>query len=141
MRIPLGLLAFGTLTTWLVAGPFGHYFAETLPLHKVHALTFGEMNHEVWAAPLTWGALVIIALGLLAWSGRKRLFFITDRLGWLATAASKSFGFERINQQVAAVTQLTANRLRGTQPGHMSWNLVGILGGLVVVLIVLTWGA
>jgi hypothetical protein len=99
------------------------------------------MNHEVWAAPLTWGALVIIALGLLAWSGRKRLSFVTDRLGWLATAASKSFGFERINQQVAAVTQLTANRLRGTQPGHLSWNLVGILGGLVVVLIVLTWGA
>jgi hypothetical protein len=56
-------------------------------------------------------------------------------------AASKSFGFERINQQVVAVTQATANALRVTQPGHLSWNLVGIIGGLVAVLILLTWGA
>jgi hypothetical protein len=39
------------------------------------------------------------------------------------------------------VTQATANALRITQPGHLSWNVVGIIGGLVAVLILLTWGA
>jgi 3-oxoacid CoA-transferase B subunit len=44
-------------------------------------------------------------------------------------------------EQVVAATQATANALRVTQPGHLSWNLVGIIGGLVAVLILLTWGA
>ena len=35
----------------------------------------------------------------------------------------------------------TAEALRVTQPGHLSWNVVGIIGGLVAVLILLTWGA
>jgi hypothetical protein len=96
---------------------------------------------EILVAPLTWLALGIISLGLLAWWWRDRLVFLADRFNWLAVAASKSFGFERINEQVVAVTQAAANALRVTQPGHLSWNLVGIIGGLVAVLILLTWGA
>jgi len=141
MRVPLFLLAFGTLTTWLLVGPFGHFLETTLPFHKIHALGTEGVLMEIVEAPLTWGALVVIALGLLAWWGRDRLSVVTDGFGWLATAASNSFGFERINQQVVTVTQATANALRVTQPGHLSWNLVGIVGGLVAVLILLTWGA
>jgi NADH-quinone oxidoreductase subunit L len=141
MRVPLFLLAFGTLTTWLLVGPFGHFLETTLPFHKIHALGTEGVLMEIVEAPLTWGALVVIALGLLAWWGRDRLSVVTDGFGWLATAASNSFGFERINQQVVTLTQATANALRVTQPGHLSWNLVGIVGGLVAVLILLTWGA
>ncbi len=50
-------------------------------------------------------------------------------------------GFVRINEGVVDATQTTAEGLRVTQPGHLSWNLVGIIGGLVAVLILLTWGA
>jgi len=140
MRVPLGLLAFGTLTTWLAAGPFGHLLEATLPFHKVHALSTGGMIAEIVEAPLTWGTLAIIVLGLLAWWGRERLIILTDGLAWLGSAASKSFGFEWINQQVICTTQAAAQALRVTQPGHLSWNVVGIIGGLVAVLIVLTWG-
>jgi hypothetical protein len=71
---------------------------------------------------------------------RDQLAFLEDRFDWLAVAASKSFGFERINDRVIDATQATAEALRVTQPGHLSWNVVGIIGGLVAVLIVLTWG-
>ena len=140
MKLPLGLLAFGTLTTWLVAGPFGHLLESTLPFHKIHALSTGGLISEILEAPLTWGALAVIALGLLAWWGRERLTILTRGLGWLGEAASQSFGFEWLNRQVVCATQSVAQALRVTQPGDLSWNVVGIIGGLVAVLIILTWG-
>jgi NADH-quinone oxidoreductase subunit L len=140
MRVSLALLAVGTVFSWQLAGPFAHFLKGTLPFHTVHAVETASVVGEILVAPLTWGALGIIALGLLAWSSRDRLTSVTERFGWLAIAASKSFGFERINEQVIGVTQAVANALRVTQPGHLSWNLVGIIGGLVAVLIVLTWG-
>ena len=141
MRVSLALLAVGTLFSWQLAGPFGHFLERTLPFHTLHILGTADIVGEILVAPLTWLALGIISLGLLAWWWRDRLAFLADRFDWLAVAASKSFGFERINEQVVAVTQATANALRVTQPGHLSWNLVGIIGGLVAVLILLTWGA
>jgi NADH-quinone oxidoreductase subunit L len=141
MRVSLALLAVGTLFSWQLAGPFGHFLERTLPFHALHILGTADIVGEILVAPLTWVALGIIALGLLAWWRRDQLTGLTDRFDWLAAAASKSFGFERINEHVVAVTQATANALRVTQPGHLSWNVVGIIGGLVAVLIFLTWGA
>ena len=141
MRVSLVLLAAGTLTSWLAAGPFFHLLESTMPYHKLHALRLGELVHEILAAPFTWVAIGAVGLGLLAWLGRHRLTFITDGFGWLGAAASKSFGFERLNERVVDVTRATAEALRVTQPGHLSWNVVGIIGGLVAVLILLTWGA
>ena len=141
MRVSLGLLAAGTLTSWLLAGGFGHLLESTLPFHKVHALSTSGVVLEIAEAPLTWVAMGVIALGLLAWWGRARLAGLTDGLSWFAAAAGKSFGFEWVNQQVVVVTQGVASAFRVTQPGHLSWNVVGIIGGLVAVLILLTWGA
>ena len=59
---------------------------------------------------------------------------------WFSTAAGKSFGFEGLNWLVVAATQGVATVFRITQPGHLSWNVLGIIGGLVAVLILLTWG-
>jgi NADH-quinone oxidoreductase subunit L len=141
MRVSLALLTVGTIFTWQLAGPFAHFLEVTLPFHKIHALGTAEVVGEILVAPLTWVALGIISLGLLAWLRRDQLTFLADSFDWLAVAASKSFGFEWINEQVIGVTQAVANALRVTQPGHLSWNLVGIIGGLVAVLILLTWGA
>jgi NADH-quinone oxidoreductase subunit L len=141
MRVSLALLTVGTLFSWQLAGPFGHFLEQTQPFHMIHTLGTAYVVGEILVAPLTWVALGIIALGLLAWWWRDRLTSITEAFGWLDVASSKSFGFERINEQVVAATQATANALRVTQPGHLSWNLVGIIGGLVAVLILLTWGA
>jgi NADH-quinone oxidoreductase subunit L len=141
MRVSLALLTVGTLFTWQLAGPFAHFLKGTLPFHSIHAVGTADVVGEILVAPLTWVALGIISLGLLAWLRRDQLTFLADRFDWLAVAASKSFGFERLNDRVIDATQATAEALRVTQPGHLSWNLVGIIGGLVAVLILLTWGA
>ncbi len=140
MRLPLALLAAGTLFTWQLAGPFGRFLEATLPFHAIHALDTADIVGEIMVAPLTWVALGIITLGLLGWWRRESLTALTDGFAWLAEVASKSFGFEWINGQAVRATQATAQALRVTQPGHLSWNVVGIIGGLVAVLIVLTWG-
>jgi len=140
MRVALIPLALGTLTTWLLAGPFSHLLAETLPFHEVHAESTAYIVAEVITAPATLVALAVIALGLAAWIGRGRLFGLSSALRGLGRAAANSFGFEAINRGVVDLTQKSAEALRTTQTGIVSWNIVGIIAMLAIVLAVLAWG-
>ena len=140
MKVSLGLLALGTLTTWLLAGPLNQLLSSTLPFHEIHELTTGEIVNEVITAPATLLALVAIALGGLCWWRRNALSGLTNRLQGFARMATNSFGFEAINRGVVRVTQNTAEALRVTQTGLLSWNVAGIAIGLIVVLLVLGWG-
>ncbi len=63
MKVSLGLLSFGTLTTWLVAGPFSELLHNTLPFHEIHALPTTEILQEVLSLP-TLIALNAVAIGL-----------------------------------------------------------------------------
>jgi NADH-quinone oxidoreductase subunit L len=140
MRVALGVLAFGVLTTWLLAGPFGGLLRATLPFHQLHVESTFALIGAVLAAPATWVTLVVIALGLASWWWRRRLAAVADRLQWVARAASADFGFEWLNRQVVVAAQFTAILLRRTQTGQLNWNMVGIVGALVVVLLVLVIG-
>ena len=143
MRIPLGALAIGALTTWLLVGPFSELLAETLPFHHLHALDLGELLSEVLAAPATWLALAVIAVGLAAWGWHARLARLQGWLSFLAGWAERDFGFEWINRQVVRLTRGSAEALSATQTGLLNWNIAGIVGGLAVLLLVLllAWGA
>ena len=148
MRFALVVLAFGTLTTWLLAGPFSQLINSTFaPVlaeaqHEIAPLlTTWEMMLEVLTAPATLIALVVIALGLAAWWWRGKLTWLSKRLHWLSNIAVDSFGLERINQWVVQVTQGAANALRVTQTGVLNWNILGIVGGLLFVLAVIVMGA
>ncbi len=142
MKVSLGLLAFGTLTTWLLVGPFGEMLAETLPHHELHILDLGELISEILSAPATWLALAVIAIGLAAWWWHDRLAAVRDGLSFLARWAEADFGFEWINRQVVRLTRGTAEALTTTQTGVLNWNVAGIVGGLVAVLMILllAWG-
>jgi len=140
MKVSLGLLAFGSLTTWLLAGPLYELLNSTLPFHKFAELTTVEMVQEVITSPATYLVLVIIAIGALGWWMRDRLVGITKHLQGLSRAGVNSFGFEAINRGVVRVTQNTAETLRVTQTGLLSWNVAGIAVGLIVVLVILAWG-
>jgi NADH-quinone oxidoreductase subunit L len=140
MKVSLGLLAFGSLTTWLLAGPLYELLTSTLPFHKFTELTTVEMVQEVITSPATYLVLVIIAIGALCWWMRDRLVSITKHLQSLGRAGVNSFGFEAINRGVVRVTQNTAETLRVTQTGLLSWNVAGIAVGLIVVLVILAWG-
>lgn len=140
IRVALGILALGTLTTWLVAGAFADLLQTTLPFHQLHAETTLELVSNIISAPATWGALIVIGCGLAGWYWRSRLTAISNSLLWITHAAGADFGFEALNRQVARATQRIAIELRRTQTGKLNWNMAGIVGGLVMVLLVVLIG-
>jgi NADH-quinone oxidoreductase subunit L len=141
MRVAFIPLAFGTLTTWLLAGPLSQILATSLPYHHLHAETTGQMVVEVLTAPATLLALAVIALGLAAWWWRDRLAWLRNPLTWFIHAAENGFWFEVINQKVVEITQNFAASISIFQTGQLNWNVFGILAGLLAVLILLAWGA
>lgn len=141
MRIALFPLAFGTLTTWLLAGPFSSLLAETLPLHEMEPETTLAVMAEVAGAPATWLALAVIGLGLLAWWKRERLQLITEPLQGIGHIAAHSFGFEAINRGIVTTVQNAAESVRGLQTGQLNWNILAIVVGLVMVMLITALGA
>ncbi len=139
MRVALLPLAFAALTSWLLAGPLGKMMASSLPYHELEAPTTGHMIEEVLTAPATWLALVVIFLGLAAWWYRQNLAWAGKLLAGLARWASQGFGFETLNQWVVKKTLDAADALRPLQTGRLNWNLVGLLGALLIVLVWLAW--
>ncbi|MBP7689473.1 MAG: NADH-quinone oxidoreductase subunit L [Thermoflexales bacterium] len=139
MKVSLGLLSFGTLTTWLLAGPFSELLHDTLPFHEIHALPTTEILQEVLSLP-TLIALNAVAIGLVLWWTRDFWKGLVNRAQGVAQMARDSFGFEAINRGVVRVTVQSAEALRTTQTGLLNWNVAGIIGGLIVVLIVLMVG-
>lgn len=140
MQIALGVLAFGTLTTWLLAEPFSELLQSTLPLHNMHTEDTPTLFGDILAAGTTWITLGVIALGLVAWWRRRALAIIADQLQWIAHAASHDFGFEWLNRQVVVATQFGATMLRRTQTGQLNWNVLGLVTCLAVVLLTLVIG-
>ncbi len=141
MRFSLSFLTVGTLTTWLLAGLFGHLLAQTLPYHHIQAGETIEIVVEIVTAQATWIALGVIALGLLLWLAYRVLSGLLRLLRPLTNFAASGLGFEWLNRQVVALTRIFASALCVTQTGQLSWNVVGIVGGLIIVLSILLLGA
>lgn len=141
MRVALVPLALGVLTTWLLAGAFGHLLAETLPFHEMEAETTLSVIEEVVTASATLVALAVVGLGLLAWWQRGALKGLLYVLRAVARLAENSFGFEAVNRGVVRWTQGAAEALRPTQTGILGWNVLGILAALIIVALILVLGA
>jgi NADH-quinone oxidoreductase subunit L len=140
MRVALGALALGTLSSWLLAGPLGELLQNTLPFHQLHSESTLELVNTVLSSPVSWGALIVIAFGLAVWHWRSRLLTIQNHMQLIALAAAADFGFEWLNRQIVSAAQRTAIVLRRTQTGQLNWNVVGIVGGLAMVLLILVIG-
>jgi hypothetical protein len=83
----------------------------------------------------------VIALGVVLGLIRTQLAPLTRLLKPLSDFADGGLGFEWINRGVIAATNGAASALRTTQTGVLSWNVAGILGGLILVLVLLlVWG-
>ncbi len=141
MRVSLILLAAGTLTSWLVAGPFSQMLASTLPLHEIEAATSLTFFEEIVTTPFTLIALVVIALGLAAWWWRARLERVSKFLSGVGDEAANSFGFEDLNNGIVSVTQKSAEAARITQPGILNWNILAIVAAVALVFVILALGA
>ena len=134
MRISLALLAFGTLTTWLLAGGLNHMLATSLSHHQIEAEGTLEMVIKTFLAPPTWIALAMIAVGFGLWTWRGALANWAQKL---KPAVASGLGFEWINQQIVSLTKRTASRLQRFHTGQLNWNIAGILAGLIFILLVL----
>jgi NADH-quinone oxidoreductase subunit L len=139
MRLSLVVLALGTLTSWVSAGPFGQMLARSLPFHALDVTSTGQILLTVLTAWPTWLALAIVAFGLSAWWWRERLAAFTSRLRFLARAAAGDFGFAWLEGFIVRAAQGTAEKLSFTQTGQLNWNVLGVVGGLVIVLAFLIW--
>lgn len=140
MRVSLVVLACGTFTTWLLAGPFARLLATTLPFHHFEFETTWEVVFEVLTAPATLVALAVVALGLLAWWRREHLLSLQKRLAFLQPAAESAFGFDLLNQIIVTITNALASGLRVTQTGDLNWNIFAIVTALAVILAILAVG-
>jgi NADH-quinone oxidoreductase subunit L len=141
MKAALAPLAAAALVSWLVVGRFSVLLGEhSLPFHAIEALPIKEMIHEVLTLP-TFITLSVIAIGLLLWRIRTKITGLTDGLKSIRWAAENSFGFEAINDTVVRLTSRIAESLRNTQTGQLSWNVLGIIAAVVILLVYLVLGA
>jgi NADH-quinone oxidoreductase subunit L len=137
MKTALIPLALGTLTTWLLVGPFSELLKNTLPMHEIELVSLGGLAQKLFSDPLTYLALGVIAVGIVCWWQRQSLEVVAKGFSSFSKAAQNSFGFEAINRVVVKVTQEGAEALRPTQTGVLAWNVAGILLALIVVLLIL----
>jgi NADH-quinone oxidoreductase subunit L len=140
MRVSLSVLALGTLTTWLMAGPLSDLMSRTLPFHTLNVAGTGEVALTILEAWPTWLALAVVALGLAAWWWRDRLASVASGLHFLSGAAAADFGFAWLNRIIIRGVRGAARALSITQTGQLNLNVLGIVGGLIIVLVILAWG-
>jgi NADH-quinone oxidoreductase subunit L len=138
--IALGLLAIGTVSSWLLAGALGRLLDGSLSMEYLHPKTTAQSVRAVVTAPATALALLMAALGLAAWWWRARLAWLADRLRGLRRAVAADYGFEWLNDRIGSLILRAAAALSATQTGQLNWNMVGIAGGLAIVLAILAWG-
>ena len=140
MKIALAPLAAGAVVSWLLVGRFSLMLKGSLPYHGIEAFGIKEMFHEVIALP-TLIPLAVITLGILCWVFRSKLGGLAKAFGWMRWLAEHSFGFEGINTGVVNATQASAEGLRATQTGVISWNLLGVLAMIILFFTLFAIGA
>ena len=140
MRVSLAILVLGTLLSWLLAGPLSALLAGTLPFQEMYTASTAEMVLEVLTAPATLLALVVVGLGIAVWLLREHFARATRALRPFIRLARNEFGFDRLNRRLTLWVQMTAEATSHTQTGQLNWNVAGIVGGLVMLLLILVWG-
>ena len=137
MRIALGTLGAGTLTSWLLIAPFSRILAKSFPVHEMETLSLSHLVIYIASNPATWMVLFIIAVSGLIWLLRSRIAWLIKSMTWVGKTAEASFGLEWVNKQVVSLLNTTAALLRRSQTGVLNWNVLGITAGLLIVLITL----
>ncbi|HET9912003.1 MAG TPA: NADH-quinone oxidoreductase subunit L, partial [Anaerolineales bacterium] len=140
MRVSLFVLAAGTFVTWLFVGGLNELLVSTLPFHELEHETLLEVITAILSAPATWLALGVVALGFIISWVQARGFRLFGG-AWLNPFVEASFGLESLNRFVVSGVYKAAEGFSVTQTGELNWNILGVIGALLVVLIVLWLGA
>lgn len=139
MQFSLILLAVGTLTTWLLTGGFNRILAETLPYHQIPELTTGELLTEIISSTSTWLIVAFVLLVASTWFIRNKLFGLLKKFTFVVNLINSGFGFDWFNQQIVRFFVGTASTLQITQTGFLSWNMVLLVSGMILIFIIILW--
>ncbi len=137
MKVSLVVLSLGTFTTWLFFGGLSGLLSTSLPFHHIEPEFTLEMIQTVSFAPATWFALLTITFGLTLFFTFGRKVALAENPRWLIVLTESSFGFEPVNHFVVNNVRNFAERVRATQTGELNWNILGIIGALLLVAAVL----
>jgi NADH-quinone oxidoreductase subunit L len=141
MKIALAPLALAACISWLAVGRFSLLLGpNSLPFHGIAPFGISEMFHDVVSLP-TLIPLAVIALGILAWVFRSKLSGLAKAFDWLRWLAEHSFGFEGINSGIVAATEASAEGLSYSQTGVISWNLLYVVGTIIIFFAIFAIGA
>ena len=106
-------------------------FSTSLPFHEIEHESLLEVVTAILSAPATWFALLIVGLGfVIAYIRMKGFKYFGG--GLLQPFVDTAFGFEPVNNFLVQVVSKFAERLCATQTGELNWNILGIIGGLLV---------
>jgi NADH-quinone oxidoreductase subunit L len=141
IKISLGVLSFGALTTWMVAGPFSQMLLASLPFHSWHDTSTIELVAELISAPATWITLLLIALGAGAWIVWRRRGGKLKEDAPAVEFIQSGLGFEQLNSGIVRLTRGSSAATRLTHTGQLQWNLIGIVGALFLSLCLIIFGA
>lgn len=165
VKIPLGILTFGALTSWLAVGFIsGRTEASGL---GIHALNVGELIHHTVTSPAVVYSLIAIAVGLLIFFGAKKdtgraiehgslglfkllragygfdgfylaVFHGTRAFGDSVLSAIDKYVLEAgVNRGTASFFMGAGKAGKALHPGDVSYNVIGVVTGLLLVIAVM----
>lgn len=142
MSLPLALLAAGVMSAWLLAEPLANWMRATLPFHAdfilLHRAADSLISTHTVFAPST---LIILSLTLAGLVVGRRASHTPGEESRVAPGVGRieSF-FNGSAGAVVSATRHSAALLQKTQTGQLSWNIVGIILGLIALLVLLLQG-
>ncbi|TFH32367.1 MAG: hypothetical protein E4G99_12820, partial [Anaerolineales bacterium] len=134
MLIPLGILALGTLSSWLLAGPFSTLLVTSMPFHEFPGSHLTASLLEILRSPITWMSLSIILITASLWHLPDHVKTRLSTRKFVKTWNTSNMGFERVNSWVVRTTQRSGRFTQTMQTGVLKWNLILILGSLAILL-------
>jgi len=164
MKLPLGILAVGALTSWLGIGFISHNM-EASGL-AVHAMNVGELLHHTLTSTALLLSLAAVGAGLLIYFAVKDIgAALENATPGIAAVLKAGYGFDGLYLAVyysvrsigASVFEAIDNMVldRGINggvasffvgagkagkvmhPGDVSYNVVGVITGLLVVIAIM----
>ncbi len=121
-------------------------YRETDPLS---GWLFRASSHGWWMDEICAAVIVQPYQRLTHWTDRFEQYAF-DRVDRLlialaqglkrGTASAEKHIFEGVDRGAVALAEGAADKLRKTQTGQLNWNLAGVIGGLIIVLLIVIIG-
>jgi len=134
MSLPLLLLAFGTVVSWLGIGFLSRAYAS-FDLSD-HGLTLNSFIMKTFETPLVWVSIAAFLIGIGLFMIRKQ--YAANTAGkQTVLIAQKGYGFDIFYGWVIRALRSFSASFRKTHTGDLNYNIAGIALGFLLFLLIL----